>query len=137
MDIVADTGYRIRHGWGVDFSSYDALYVCMRMKKLTNTPKRANLLNMSEAERNAELASSLMQDLHNQRDRQNKAELQGCVVSTCGEMTRAGTMCTSCTLSALAKICGDEHLPYRLDAAIREAADLRAELIRTTSQKHI
>lgn len=108
----------------------------MRMKKLTNPPEHANLLTMSEADRNAELALSLMQDLHNQRDRQNKAELRGCVVPTCGEMTRAGTLCSSCTLSALAKLCGDEHLPYRLDAAIREAADLRAALLKVTSHKH-
>lgn len=107
----------------------------MRVKKLTKPPKRANILNMSEADSNAKLASALMRDLHNQRDRQNKTELRGCVVPTCGEMTRAGSMCSSCTLFALTKLCGDEHLPYRLDEAIREAAELRAALLKVTSNK--
>ncbi len=87
---------------------------------------------MSDEDRKAELALALMQNLHDQRDRENDTQLVGCVVPTCGEMTRAGSMCSDCTISALVKLCGDEHLPYRLDAAIREAADLRLAIKRGT-----
>lgn len=90
---------------------------------------------MNELDRTKRRALQLMQDLHDQRDRENESTPVDCIVPTCGEKTRAGNLCSNCTLLALAQICGDEHLPYRLDGAVRTAAELRHTILKEIERK--